>query len=184
MKLYRLPGLRAYRLYSEATADAVYREGRREQAWVFAAIAPVIGGLFVVLHQEAPLLADLAGACEGERYLRLCPYSPVYDGLAAGLGLLLYGAFVLLLFRFVRHAPPPTVYCQHCDGAGWVRDIEPTEGRCPLCRRSLFAYYQHAAPTGRGLNIRRLLEPEVGGEALVARRKAPGWWSRFWQPLR
>ena len=54
MKPYRLPGLRPYRLYSEATADEVYREGRRDQAWVFAAVAPVLGGLFIAVTLFLP----------------------------------------------------------------------------------------------------------------------------------
>ena len=157
--------------------------GRRTQAPIFAGIAPLFSGLVLAAHVEMPLLADLAGACEGERYLALCAYSPLYDGLAALLGLLFYGAFLLLLFRYVRNAPPPTVYCRHCDGAGWVRDLEPTDGRCPLCQNDLFAYYQHAVPTGRGLNLTKLLEPEVRGGVLIARRKAQGWWSRLWWPI-
>jgi hypothetical protein len=183
MKPRRLPGLRPHRLYSAATADAVYRDGRRGQIWTVAGIAPLFSGLVLVAHVEMPLLAQLAGACEGARYLALCAYSPLYDGLAALLGLLFYGAFVMLLFHFIRHASPPTVYCRRCDGAGWVRDLEPTAGRCPLCHHDLFAYCRHAVPTGRGLNLSKLLEPEVPGIMLIARRKAQGWWSRLWWPI-
>src|SRR5687767_725089 len=183
MKPRRLPGLRPHCLYSAVTADAIYREGRRSQIRIVAGIAPLFSGLVLAAHVEMPLLAEIAGACEGARYLALCGYSPLYDGLAALLGLLFYGALVVLLFHFIRHAPPPTVYCRHCDGAGWVRDLEPSGGRCPLCHHDLFAYYQHAVPTGRGLNLSKLLEPEVRGIMLIARRKAQGWWSRLWWPI-
>jgi hypothetical protein len=177
----RLRGLRPYRLYSETTAHAVYHEGRRSLVWVLVGIAPVFAGLVAVAHAELPFLAELAGACEGERYLALCPYSPLYDWLAGSIGLLVYAAYVVLLLRYVRRAAPPTVYCLRCDGAGWARDLLPTGGRCPFCRHDLFAYYRHAVPMGRGLAP--VLEKEVHGETLIARQRAQGWWSRLYQPV-
>jgi hypothetical protein len=147
-----------------------------------AGVVALLGGLFAIAHAEAPLLAQLAGACEGVRYLSSCRYSPLYDVLAGLLGLLLCGGYVLLLFRTIRRVPAPTVYCQRCDGAGWVRDIEPTHGHCPRCGHDRFAYRYFRAGPGPGFRV--IVEPDVRGEALITRRDSQGRWSRLWEPVR
>ena len=179
----QLAGLRPYQLYSADTAAAVFRETGRIQATACAGIAVLAGGMLFGAHTEMPFLADLAGACDGARYLSAWEYPPLFDWLAGFVGLFLTGLYCLLLFH-VRSIPPPAVYCEGCDGAGWVRDLEPTRGGCPRCRGDRFTYFGRSVPSGGALPFSTLVEPQVAGRALVERYRSHRWHERLWHEWR
>ena len=183
MKPRVVSGLRPYRLYKVETAAAIFRETGKTQATAFAVVALVVGGTVFGAHIEEPLLASFAGACDDARYLSGCEYPPLFDWLAGLLGLTVTAVYCAVLLTF-RRAAPPTVYCEGCDGAGWVRDLEPTHGSCPYCRYDRFTYFARSVPTADALLFSTLVESQMTGRALIDRYRAQTWRDRLRHPWR
>lgn len=160
------------RLYDQRTHETLRR--RRAKAFVVTVgiCAVVVAGLSLVGHMEFPMLAEFAGYCADA--WRCDGYPGYLDWLAGGAGFLLFGCYGMVLARFQRGRPPaPTVFCEGCDGAGWVADLEQSNGLCPRCRQDRFTYVSTPQPIGMALNT--IVEPGMAGRDLLERRRAHPW---------
>lgn len=171
------PAMRAYRLYNARTQATIKRQAGRGMSAIFAGVSVLAGGLLLGGHMEEPILADALGACEGVELLVDCEYPAYYDWIAGLLGLVGMGLFAALMFR-IRRAPLPTLFCEGCDGAGWVRDLEPAIGRCPRCRHDRFTFVERHAPSSSvasPIPLHTVVEQHVRGRDLIDRARGLRW---------
>jgi hypothetical protein len=152
-------------LFDPATRERVRRDGGRGTIAVLVVATLVLSGVAFGVHGEEPLLARMTGQCAPGQYAYECN-TLAYDVLAGILGLIVFGTFVALLYRYRRVRP--TVHCESCGRRGWIMDLEPREGRCPRCAGSVFSYHTILVRTnGHGPVFLRVDEASVDGRALV-----------------
>jgi hypothetical protein len=158
----------APRLYDPRTGEELRRQQAPSRALVFGIAALACGALFALAHHELPFLAHWAGACSPDDYAYECTVRGRYGALGgAGLAALL-GALFALAHRYRRF--PPTLTCRGCGTSGFVLDIEPHGGRCPLCGGERFDYrIWFGTGTGAGPRLERVVEEDRAGPDLVRR---------------
>lgn len=154
-------------LLDPQTRERIRRETARGMTIVFAIAAVAMAALAALAHHEMPVLAWWAGACSPDDFLYECNRLP-WDLLMGGIGLIVFGGFVALMYR--KRRIPPTIECESCGGKGWVMDLEATDGSCPRCGGSTFTYSNtFAGVLGETPTLQRARETGMDGGMLLRR---------------
>jgi hypothetical protein len=153
-------------LYDRATRARLVKSTNRSYAIAFASATVLVGLLVGGYHHEEPFLPHLLGVCAASVPWWDCEYSPWLDVTAGVVAFAIFGALAALAFLFRR--TPPTVYCNGCDGMGWIDDLLATEGICPRCGGGSFTYFI-IEPTGVPA-VRIWRDEDVPGKRLIALR--------------
>jgi hypothetical protein len=156
------------RLYDPRSATVIRAELARGRLLAFGITALVCGGLMAALHHELPFLAHWTGACSPDDYAYECQTRVRFDVVAGVITVALFAGFGLLAHRLgpIR----PTLTCRNCGTRGWVLDIEPHHGRCPLCGGDRFDYQIWVGgAAAAGPRLEHIIEDDAAGADLVRR---------------
>jgi hypothetical protein len=168
-------------LFNSQTREALLRRTGRDFRLIFAGTTVVIGFMLGGFHYEEPFLPYLLDICAPDVSRGDCSYDHWLD-VAAGLaGAAAFGAFLFIVYRL--RPMRPTVSCRHCDGAGWIEDLQASAGRCPRCRHDRFRYRAReivadATPdpgmSWRPVSIQSWALDDVAGTELLALKAEKG----------